>query len=149
MSLEYPDGTEVTCIPANRAEEYNGWMRQLNQAFPDAEPAIRGALNEYVDSWLLANGANPHAAFCSSWIPGATWDRDGSQVYRPLYDAMLLLYGDQKLAFTRAGWFFGLILLDVMSHREDVDWVCWHDPRQRFDDEPEGMYYRPKVSVAA
>ena len=34
-------------------------------------------------------------------------------------------------------------MIDVMSHREQGNWISWHEPHPR-DIEPLGMFYRPK-----
>lgn len=34
-------------------------------------------------------------------------------------------------------------MIDVMSHREQGNWISWHEPHPR-DIEPLGMIYRPK-----
>ncbi len=141
MSLEHRSGTVFHNIPTKRQAEYNNWLRLMAQLFPKAEAAIRKALSDYIDGWLVQVHANPHAAFCSSWLPGSDWG-EGTGVYQPIYLTMLHLYGNHDLAHPRAGWFFGLILMDLMIHRHD-DWECWHEERQ-LNDSPEGLYYRPR-----
>jgi hypothetical protein len=145
MSLEHRSGTTFRQIPVVRQSEYNKWLRTMAQHFPGAEAAIREALHDHINRWLAQTQGNPKAAFCSSWIPGPTW-RGGTQVYQPIYLTMLGLYGDHNLAHKTAGWFFGLILMDVVIHRND-DWECWHEAHQP-EDNPEGLYYRPKALMA-
>ena len=101
-----------------RAEEYRGWLAELNRLFPHAEAAIRDALNRYIDDWLVEHQGNERAAFCSSWIPGPNWNERAGGVYQPIFDTMKEMYGDEDVAFERAGWFFGLLLLDVIEARE-------------------------------
>lgn len=145
MSLEYRSGTPFRHIPAKREPEFNGWSQAMSQHFPNAEAAIRQALNDYIDAWLARNQTTPNAAFCSSWIPGPDW-RTGTGVYQPIYLTMMNLYGDHGLAHTRSGWFFGLILMDIVIHRAE-GWECWHEKRQP-EDSPEGLYYRPRPVMA-
>ena len=141
MSLESRSGTTYWTIPINRQQEHETELAALNSLFPPAEAAIRRALNQYVDGWLLEHQNIPSAAFSSSWIPGSDWSI-GSGVYQPIYDTMVNLYVDQGLAHKRAGWFFGLILMDVMIHRAADHWECWHEAADR-DEDAMGMFYRP------
>jgi hypothetical protein len=141
MSLEHRSGTPFHNIPTKRQSEYNNWLRTMAHLFPNAEAAIRDALSAHINGWLLQNQGTTHAAFCSSWIPGSDWGK-GAGVYQPIYLTMMHLYGNRDLAHPRAGWFFGLILMDLMIHRPDA-WECWHEVQQPKDD-PEGLYYRPR-----
>jgi hypothetical protein len=112
----------------------------MAELFPGAEAHIREALAQYVNGWFAEKSEIPHAAFCSSWIPGPDWGK-GDEVYQPIYKTMMHLYNSDGLAHPRAGWFFGLILMDVMIRRPD-HWECWHEVHEP-EDSPEGWYYRP------
>jgi hypothetical protein len=110
----------------------------------NAEAATSQAINLYVDNWLRDNGAKAGAAFSSSWIPGSNWEGtvlpansrgDPGVVRREP--------GGAVAGVRRVALFFGLIVLDVMSHRDQGNWICWHEPHPR-DIEPLGMLYRPK-----
>lgn len=141
MSLEHRSGTTFHNIPAKRQAEYNTWLRTMAQLSPVAEADIREALNRYISEWLINNSGIPTAAFCSSWIPGYDWTEESAGVYQPIYLAMMHLYNDDGIAHPRAGWFFGLLLMDLMIHRAD-DWECWHEAHEP-ENSPEGLYYRP------
>ena len=141
MSLESRSGTQYRTIPAKRQKEHEAELAALNQRFPSAEAAIREALNAYVDGWLHQHQGKPNAAFCSSWVPGPDWN-SGTGVYQPIFDTMADLYVDTALAHRRAGWFFGLILMDVMIRRDTEHWGCWHEATDR-DEDPLGVFYRP------
>jgi hypothetical protein len=142
MSLEHRSGTSFHNIPAKRQLEYNTWRRTMVQLFPGAEANIREALHQYISVWLTNNNGIPNAAFCSSWIPGYDWGRESGGVYQPIFLTMMHLYNDDGIAHPRAGWFFGLLLMDVMIHLAD-DWECWHEAHEP-EDSPEGLYYRPR-----
>jgi hypothetical protein len=147
MSLESPSGHNVCNIPVNRQTQYALWRATLNQHFPHAEAAIRGALNEFVDQRKRDCGWTQGAEFCSSWIPGPNWEEgSGVGVYQPLFESMSILYVDERLSHKEAGYFFGLILMDVMIHRND-DWAFRRKSHQPEDD-PEGLYYYPKIALA-
>lgn len=141
MSLESRSGTPYLSIPLKRQQEHQTELDALSRLFPNAELAIREALSDYVDAWLLQHRNKPTAAFSSSWIPGPDWN-SGSGVYQPIYETMVDLYVDRGLAHKRAGWFFGLILMDVMIHRDTDHWECWHEVTS-LDEDPLGMFYRP------
>ena len=141
MSLESRSGAPYRSIPPKRQQEHETELATLNRLFPLAEAAIREALNDYVDEWLLQHQNKPTAAFSSSWIPGPDWN-NGSGVYQPIFDSMVDLYVDGALAHKRAGWFFGLILMDVMIQRDTDHWECWHEATTP-DEDPLGMFYRP------
>ncbi|MGB7593752.1 MAG: hypothetical protein WBO19_21180, partial [Terriglobia bacterium] len=119
--------------------DYDLWLRTMTQLSPAAESNMRDSLNQYIDDWLVRTNGIPNAAFCSSWIPGRDFDQ-ANGVYLPIYYAMMHLYNNHDLAHPRAGWFFGLILMDVVIRRTD-DWECWHEARDP-EDNPEGLYYR-------
>lgn len=141
MSLESRSGVPYRSIPSRRQQEHEAEMAALNRLFPPAEGDIRRALNEYVDEWLLKSRNISSAAFSSSWVPGPNW-QFGSGSYQPIYDTMVNLYVDNGLAHKRAGWFFGLILMDVIIHRATDHWECWREVTGPEDD-PMGMFYRP------
>jgi hypothetical protein len=144
--LEHRNGGEIRNVPTERADEYTRWRRLLTSHDLGAEAAIQQAINSYVDNWLDDNGAKEHAAFCSSWIPGSNWEESNGGVYQPIYGAILESFDAnpeaESLAFDESRKFFGLIVLEVISHRDD-DWICWREPHPR-NIEPLGMFYRPK-----
>ena len=142
MSLEHRSGTTFHNIPAKRQVEYDTWRRKMTQLFPAAEANLREALNQYINEWLIKNSGIPNAAFCSSWIPGSDWS-EGTGIYQPIFETMMYLYNNDGIAHPRAGWFFGLLLMDLMIHRAE-DWECWHEVHEP-DDSPEGLYYRPRL----
>jgi hypothetical protein len=141
VSLESQSGAPYWSIPLKRRREHEAELAELNRLFPGAEAAIRKALNDYVDKWLVQYQNMPKAAFSSSWVPGPDWNK-GSGVYQPIFDTMLDLYVDEDLAHKRAGWFFGLILMGVMIQRDTDHWECWHETAE-LDEDPLGMFYRP------
>jgi hypothetical protein len=146
MSLESPSGHIVRNVPAKHQAQYGRWCAALNQHFPHAEAEIRGALNEFVEKRKRDCGWTPRAEFCSSWIPGPNWEEgSGAGLYQPIFDTMLILYVDDRLAHKEAGYFFGLILMDVMIHRND-DWAF--RPKPQPEDGPEGLYYYPLAHAA-
>ncbi|MFZ0770499.1 MAG: hypothetical protein WCA49_02895 [Candidatus Sulfotelmatobacter sp.] len=140
MSLEHRSGRPFHNIPTKRQGDYNLWLQTMAEQFPGAEARIHEKLTRYVNGWLAEKGEIPHAAFCSSWIPGPDWGR-GDEVYQPMYETMMHLYNEDGLAHPRAGWLFGLILMDLMIRRPDY-WECWHEAHEP-EDSPEGLYYRP------
>ena len=142
--LEHRSGGEIRNVPAKHADKYARWRRLLNTYDANAEAATCQAINLYVDNWLRDNGAKAGAAFSSSWIPGSNWE---GTVYQPIHEAILESFDAnpeaQSLAFDESRFFFGLIVIDVMSHRDQGNWICWHEPHPH-DIEPLGMFYRPK-----
>jgi hypothetical protein len=140
MALEHRSNPRpIRIIPSSRRTDYEPWLREMSIRFPGAEAEIRAALDQYVDEWLVEHRDQPNAAFCSSWIPGSDWSDQGT--YQPMYLTMLGIYRDHSLAHPRAGWFFGLILMDVMIHRPE-NWECWHEEKAEPEDNPDGNYYR-------
>ena len=142
MSLESPSGAAIRNIPGERQNEYSYELQALRQHFPNAEIEILRELSGFVDERIREHGWTRKAGFCSSWIPGSNWE-EGSGVYQPIFETMVTLFVDHELAHKRAGWFFGLILMDVMIHRNE-DWEFKREPR-RPDDDPEGFYYYPII----
>ena len=145
MALQSLSGAEVTHIPLKRQEQYEQWRMALAQRFPNAEADIHRELNEFWNNRITQYGWEHGAGFCSSWIPGPNW-QEGSGVFQPIFEIMSDLYGDERLAHRFSGWFFGLLLMDVMIHREDL-WEFWRENTAP-DDDPEGLYYRPVVNVS-
>jgi len=96
------DGSRITQIPRKRRDDYASWRGRLSQE--DYEGVIR-ELNAYVDC-VLAEGKE---CFTSSFVPGSDWT---NTPYQPLYHAC-------NMSVTQSGWFFGLILWQVMIDRPD------------------------------
>jgi len=95
------DGKQITDIPRRRRADFNVWRNNL--ADSDYEAVVE-TINAYVD-------AVPHdKPFVSSFIPGSDWR---GTVYQPLYIAC----GQSE---EQSGWFFGLIVWQVMiNHAEE------------------------------
>jgi hypothetical protein len=138
--LESPSGHRVRNLPIDRQPGYAVELAAMRERFPDAEAAIRRELDAFVDRRIADQGWTPIAEFSSSWIPGADWS---GGIYMPIFETMVALYQDRAFAHRRAGWFFGLMLMDVMIRRHDV-WIFKREPR-RPEDDPEGLHYYPKV----
>jgi hypothetical protein len=154
--LEHRSGGGIRNIPAKHADDFAAWRRALNRSNALAEQLIRNELNGFIDKWQQEHSEKPNDAFSSSWVPGLDWGKSHSGTFQPIYDALWEMYGGtvatltpddadalDRLVFTRAGWFFGLLLMDVFIHRENDTWVCWHEPHPREMDLL-GMFYRPK-----
>lgn len=93
----------ITDIPRRRQQQFNVWRSNLADSDYDA---VVEAINEYVDAVPLDK------PFVSSFIPGRDWT---GTVYEPLYFAC----GQSE---EQSGWFFGLIIWQVMiDHPEE--WV--------------------------
>ena len=114
------DGKQITDIPRRRQREFNTWSRNL--ADSDYQ-AAKEAINKYVDAVL------PDKPFVSSFIPGSDWT---DTVYQPLYIAC-------GQSVEQAGWFFGLIVWQVMIDREE-EWVF--KPADKEDDILGTTYWR-------
>lgn len=97
-------GKPVVNIP--HRVEYNRWMSKLKT---EEYEAIVDTINDYID-YKIQNGMQPVTA---GWIPGTDWI---GTVYEPLYHAT----GKSVL---QAGFFFGLIVFDIMMNRQE-NWVC-------------------------
>ena len=97
------DGKKITEIPRRRREQYNIWLTNL--ANSDYQ-AVREAINAYVDA------VPQDRSFVSSFIPGRDWT---GTVYEPLYIAC-------GRSIEQSGWFFGLIVWQVMIDHEE-EWV--------------------------
>ena len=89
------DDKEITDIPKRRQREFNMWRSNLVDS--DYEAVVE-AINTYVDA------VPPDEPFVSSFIPGSDWT---GTVYQPLYIAC----GQSE---EQSGWFFGLIVWQVM-----------------------------------
>lgn len=97
------DGKPITDIPHRRQADFNLWRNNL--ADSDYEAVIE-TINEYV------NAVDSDKPFVSSYIPGHDWT---DTVYEPLYIAC----GESK---EHSGWFFGLLVWQVMIGHEE-EWV--------------------------
>lgn len=97
------DGKQITEIPRRRREQYSIWLTNL--ANSDYQ-AVREAINAYVDA------VPQDKPFVSSFIPGRDWT---GTVYEPLYFAC----GQSE---EQSGWFFGLIVWQVMINHPE-EWV--------------------------
>jgi len=154
--LEHRSGGEIRNVPASHAEDFAAWRGALNRHEAAAEQLIRDELNTFIDKWRQEHSQRPLDAFSSSWVPGLDWGRSHRGTFQPIYDALWEMYGGDapltpdeqealdRLVFPRAGWFFGLLLMDVFIHRDNDAWVCWHEPQPR-DLDPLGMFYRPRA----
>jgi len=97
------DDKPITDIPLRRQDQFNIWRSNLANA--DYERVVE-AINKYVDAVPLDK------PFVSSFIPGNSW---AGTVYEPLY----LACGQSE---EQSGWFFGLIVWQVMIDRPE-DWM--------------------------
>ena len=97
------DDKEITGIPRRRLADFKAWRDNL--ANSDYEAVVE-AINKYVDA------VPPDKPFVSSYIPGSDWT---GTVYEPLYIAC-------GQSVEQAGWFFGLIVWQVMIDHEE-EWV--------------------------
>jgi len=114
------DGKQIIDIPHRRQEQFNIWRRALDDS--DYEPVV-DAINEYVDA------VPPDKPFVSSFIPGSDWT---DTVYQPLYIAC-------GRSVEQAGWFFGLIVWQVVINRPK-EWVF--KPADSDDDVLGTTYWR-------
>ena len=92
---------QITGIPRRRQREFRVWRSNL--ADEDYERVVE-AINEYVDAVPL------NRPFVSSHIPGRNWE---GSIYEPLY----LACGQSE---EQSGWFFGLIVWQVMIDRPEA-----------------------------
>lgn len=97
------DGKQITDIPRRRQADFSVWRDNL--ADSDYEAVVE-AINEYV------NAVPQDKPFVSSYIPGHDWT---DTVYEPLYIAC-------GRSIEQSGWFFGLIVWQVMIDHEE-EWV--------------------------
>ncbi len=97
------DSKQITGIPSRRQRDFNTWRRNLAES--DYQ-AVREAINRYVDAVPLDK------PFVSSFIPGSDWR---GTVYDPLF--MACGHSEEQ-----SGWFFGLIVWQVMIDHEE-EWV--------------------------
>ena len=97
------DDRPITGIPRRRQEQFNIWRGNISDS--DYNEVVE-AINEYVDAVPLDK------PFVSSFIPGRGWT---GTVYEPLYFAC----GQSE---EQSGWFFGLIVWQVMINRPE-DWM--------------------------
>jgi len=96
-------GKQITDIPRRQRADFKAWRENLADYDYDA---VVNAINEYVDA------VPEDKPFVSSFIPGSDWT---DTVYQPLY----LACGQSK---EQSGWFFGLIVWQVMIDHEE-EWV--------------------------
>ncbi len=96
------NGSQITKIPRVRRDAYAIWRSRLSD---DGYDGVIQALNAYVDR-ILAEGKE---CFTSSFVPGSDWT---DTPYQPLYHAC-------NMSVTQAGWFFRLVLWQVMIDRPD------------------------------
>ena len=114
------DGKRIETIPRRRQADFQKWRTAL------------GAPNYQIASDAIRNLLDGKEFVVSSFLPGSDWT---NTEFAPLYVAC---NGNQ----TQAGWFFGLIVWDVMIHHPD-DWFFLPAAD---DDDVLGMRYfrRPK-----
>ena len=114
------DDKQITNIPRRRQEQFDAWRNNLTDS--DYE-AVVDAINEYVDA------VEQDKPFVSSFIPGSDWT---DTVYQPLYIAC-------NRSVEQSGWFFGLIVWQVMIDHEQ-EWVF--KPADSDDDVLGTTYWR-------
>jgi len=114
------EGKEIEGIPHRRQRDFNAWRRNLSDS--DYQAAV-DEIKKYVDAVL------PDKPFVSSFIPGSDWR---GTVYDPLFIAC----GRSK---EQAGWFFGLIVWQVIIDHED-EWMF--KPADEDDDILGTTYWR-------
>jgi hypothetical protein len=107
----------VTEVP--HAKDYKDWCSRLSAAELDE---IRKALNARIGQCDIHT---------SSWMPGSNWQ---GTAYQPIYDKAC------NQSFQQSGWFFGLILWDVMVDRPE-EWYFIKDPN---GDILGTTYFRPR-----
>lgn len=98
MLYSIDTGKYVNHVPHKK--DFDKWMNKLSTA--DYEK-IEQELNDKIDQ----NDINT-----AGWIPGHDWT---GTVYEPIYKAC----GKNVI---QAGMFFGLIVFDLLMHREDKVW---------------------------
>jgi hypothetical protein len=98
------DGDKIKDIPKKRKADFNQWRKNLS--CEDYEK-VRIAINAYID-----NKVHKNEPFVSSHIPGPDWR---GTPYQSLY----LACGQ---SMEQSGWFFGLIVWQVVIDRPE-DWV--------------------------
>ena len=103
MLFSIDSNEPIRSIPRRRQEQFNIWRRALDNS--DYEAVVE-AINEYV------NAVPQDKPFVSSYIPGHDWT---DTVYEPLYIAC-------GRSIEQSGWFFGLIVWQVMIDHEE-EWV--------------------------
>ncbi len=113
-------GKQIIDIPHRRRADFKAWRDNL--ADSDYK-AVLEAINEYV------NAVEQDKPFISSFIPGSDWT---DTVYQPLYIAC-------GQSVEQAGWFFGLIVWQVMIDHEE-NWVF--KPADEDDDVLGTTYWR-------
>lgn len=113
-------GKQITDIPRRRRADFKAWREILVDSDYDA---VVNAINEYVDA------VPEDKPFVSSFIPGSDWTET---VYQPLYIAC-------GQSVEQSGWFFGLIVWQVMIYREE-DWMF--KPADKEDDILGTTYWR-------
>jgi len=118
------DGREITDIPGRRRANFDTWVGNLAPADYDD---VRRAINEYVD------GVPTDKPFNSSFVPGNNWT---GTPYQPLYNAC-------QRNEEHSGWFFGLILWQVMIDHSD-DW--FFKPSDKDDGILGTVYWRRNIS---
>ena len=98
MLFSINTGKYVTRLPHKK--DFDRWMKNLSDT--DYQKIIK-ELNRKIDLSDINT---------SSWIPGRDWT---GTVYEPLY------YSCNK-SITASGFFFGLILFDLLMKRDDAVW---------------------------
>lgn len=91
-------GKYVTSIPVKYKKEYEMWMKNLSSS------DYQGIIDE-LNSRIDGSDINT-----SSWMPGNNWTGT-------VFDPIFIACGRNKV---NSGFFFGLILFDLMIKREDV-----------------------------
>ena len=107
---------------------------------PRAEADIRAAINASIDEKVTQYGWSERCAFGSSQLPSS--DGIGTP-YQPIYAVMLEHYG-AELAWDHSRFFFGLLVKDVVSQRNE-HWCCYKVREQ--EERTKGTFYFPDLEM--
>lgn len=141
MLKYYDEIREIRDVGSTRRDQFLYWRGLLGELDPEAEVRIRSAINSYVDEKIREHGWTRDCWFCSSFIPGQDWR---GKPYQAIYEAMEQRYGEGGLAWNQSRLFFGLLVKDVMIHRQE-HWLCYKVPEK--EEMEKGTNYFPDFSA--
>ncbi len=139
----FGNDNEIRSVGPKRAKQFEEWQELLAtspRSAPRAEVDIRAAINANIDEKVTQYGWSERCAFCSSYLPGSDWN---GTPYQPIYNIMLERYG-AELAWDQSRFFFGLLVKDVVSQRNE-HWCCYKV--QEHEERMKGTFYFPDLEM--
>ncbi|GAC1437425.1 MAG: hypothetical protein NVS1B11_31250 [Terriglobales bacterium] len=138
----FGNDNEIRSVGPKREKQFEEWQELLatSPGSARAESEIRAAINVSIDEKVMQYGWSERCAFGSSQLPSSDWN---GTPYQPIYTVMLERYG-AELAWDQSRFFFGLLVKDVVSQRNE-HWCCYKVQEQ--EERIKGTFYFPDLEM--